>query len=71
MRAGEAQAPRRDGEAWEVDVVRPNGSLVQVTLGDRLELRQFDEELGPAGTSAPDPRANQSVTAEVSETSAL
>jgi hypothetical protein len=52
--AGEAQAPRRDGDAWEVDVVRPDGSLVQVTLGDRLELREFDEELGPAGTAAPD-----------------
>ena len=52
--AGEAQAPRREGEAWEVDVVRSNGSLVQVTLGDTLELREFDEELGPAGTPAPD-----------------
>jgi len=47
--AGEAQAPRRDGDAWEVDVVRPNGSLVEVTLGDRLELRAFDEEFGPRG----------------------
>ena len=54
VRVGEAQVPRRAGEAWEVDVVRSNGSLVEVTLGDRLELREFDEELGPAGTSAPD-----------------
>jgi hypothetical protein len=52
--AGEAEAPRRDGDAWEVDVVRPDGSLVQVTLGDRLELREFDEEFGPAHTLAPD-----------------
>jgi hypothetical protein len=52
--AGEAQAPRRDGDAWEVDVVRPDGSLVQVTLGDRLELRGFDEEFGPAHTPGPD-----------------
>jgi hypothetical protein len=52
--AGEAQAPRRDGEDWEVDVVRPNGSLVQVTLGDRLELREFDEEFGPGHTPGPD-----------------
>jgi hypothetical protein len=52
--AGEAQAPRRDGDAWEVDVVRPDGSLVQVTLGDGLELREFDEEFGPAHTLAPD-----------------
>jgi hypothetical protein len=52
--AGEAQAPRRDGDAWEVDVVRPDGSLVQVTLGNRLELRAFDEEFGPAHTPGPD-----------------
>jgi hypothetical protein len=52
--AGEAQAPRRDGDAWEVDIVRPDGSLVQVTLGDRLELRGFDEEFGPGHTPGPD-----------------
>jgi hypothetical protein len=52
--AGKAQAPRRDGDAWEVDVVRPDGSLVQVTLGDRLELRGFDEEFGPGHTPGPD-----------------
>jgi hypothetical protein len=51
---GKAQAPRRDGDAWEVDVVRPDGSLVQVTLGDRLQLRGFDEEFGPGHTLAPD-----------------
>jgi hypothetical protein len=51
---GKAQAPRRDGDAWEVDVVRPDGSLVQVTLGDRLELRGFDEEFGPGHTPGPD-----------------
>jgi hypothetical protein len=51
---GRAQAPRRDGEAWEVDVVRPDGSLVQVTLGEGLELRDFDEEFGPAHTPGPD-----------------
>lgn len=51
---GEAQAPRRDGEAWEVDVVRPDGSLVQVTLGDSLELRGFDEEFGPGHTPGSD-----------------
>jgi hypothetical protein len=54
VHAGKAQAPRRDGDTWEVDVVRPDGSLVQVTLGERLELRQFDEEFGPAGALAPD-----------------
>lgn len=52
--AGEAQAPRRDGDVWEVDVVRPDGSLVQVTLGERLQLRGFDEEFGPGHTPAPD-----------------
>jgi hypothetical protein len=51
---GEAQAPRRDGDDWEVDVVRPDGSLVQVTLGESLELRGFDEEFGPAHTPARD-----------------
>jgi hypothetical protein len=51
---GEAQAPRRDGDAWEVDVERPDGSLVQVTLGDNLKLRGFDEEFGPAATPARD-----------------
>lgn len=51
---GEAQAPRRDGDDWEVDIVRPDGSLVQVTLGDSLELRGFDEEFGPGHTPGPD-----------------
>jgi hypothetical protein len=51
--AGAAEAPRRDGNEWEVDVVRPNGSLVEVTIGDRLELLGFDEELGPGGGRAP------------------
>jgi hypothetical protein len=51
---GQAEAPRRDGDVWEVDVERPDGSLVQVTLGEELELRAFDEEFGPARTLAPD-----------------
>ncbi len=51
---GEAQAPRREGDNWEVDVRRPDGSLVQVTIDDELHLRDFDEEFGPAGTPAPD-----------------
>jgi hypothetical protein len=50
--AGEAEAPRREGGNWEVDVRRPDGSLVQVTMGDRLQLIDFDEEFGPAGTPA-------------------
>jgi hypothetical protein len=51
---GEAETPRREGENWEVDVRRPNGSLVQVTMSEDLQLRDFDEERGPAGAPAPD-----------------
>jgi hypothetical protein len=51
---GRAETPRREGGNWEVDVRRPDGSLVQVTMGDQLELRDFDEEFGPAGTPASD-----------------
>jgi hypothetical protein len=52
--AGDAEAPRREDGNWEVDVRRPDGSLVQVTMGDELELLGFDEEFGPAGAPAPD-----------------
>jgi hypothetical protein len=51
---GVAQQARREGGRWEVDVVRPDGSVVQVSLGDDLELLGLDEESGPAGTLAPD-----------------
>jgi hypothetical protein len=51
---GVAQESRRDGDRWEVDVVRDDGSMVQVNLGDDLELRSIDEELGPGGTLARD-----------------
>jgi hypothetical protein len=54
VRVGKAEPPRREGDNWEVDVRRPDGSLVQVTLGDKLQLRDFDEESGPAGTPASD-----------------
>ena len=47
--AGVAEEPRRDGDEWEVDVVRPDGSLVEVTIGDELELRETDEELTATG----------------------
>jgi hypothetical protein len=49
---GTAEPPRRDGDEWEVDVKRPNGSLVEVTIGNQLELRGLDEELGPGGIPA-------------------
>jgi hypothetical protein len=51
---GIAQDSRREDEFWEVDVVRPDGSMVQVNLGEDLKLRGLDEELGPAGTLADD-----------------
>ena len=51
---GVAQQPRREEGRWEVDVVRPDGSMLQVSLGDDLELLGLDEESGPAGTLAPD-----------------
>ena len=56
---GTAEPPRRDGDEWEVDVKRPNGSLVEVTIGDQLELRGLDEELGPGGAPASDELAGQ------------
>jgi hypothetical protein len=49
-----SQGPRRDGDNWEVDVIRPDGSMVQVNLSDDLELQGLDEEYGPAGTLAED-----------------
>jgi hypothetical protein len=51
---GVAQEPRRDGGEWEVDVVRPDGSIVEVTIGDALQMRGFDEERGAAGLPAHD-----------------
>jgi hypothetical protein len=49
-----ADAPRRDGDGWEVDIRRANGSLVEVTLGPELELRELDEEAGPGDSLAHD-----------------
>lgn len=51
---GVSQVPRRDGDRWEVDVVRPDGSMVQVSLTKELDILGLDEEHGPAGTLAPD-----------------
>lgn len=49
-------------------MTRPDGSLVEVTLGEERQLLGLDEESGPAGTSAPDelakaPRARAEQTA--------
>jgi hypothetical protein len=54
IEVGTVQPARLDEGDWEVDVLRPDGSLVEVTLNDRLKLRDFDEELGPGGTWAGD-----------------
>lgn len=50
----ETDKPRREDGEWEIDVVRADGSLVEVTIGNRLELRGTDEELGPRGGTPPD-----------------
>jgi hypothetical protein len=52
--AGYAQEPRRDGDEWEVDVIRPDGSMVEVTIGEGKQARGFDEERGAAGLPAND-----------------
>jgi hypothetical protein len=52
--SGEAETPRRDGDNWEVDIRRPDGSLVEVVMGAELQLRDFDEESGPGGAPATD-----------------
>lgn len=51
---GRPQPPRREGNEWEVDVVRPDGSVVEVTVGNGRELLGFDEERGPGGGLTPD-----------------
>jgi hypothetical protein len=47
-------APRRRENGWEVDVRSPDGSIVEVNLGPKLELVELDEEIGPGGTPAHD-----------------
>ena len=51
---GTVQTARRQGTGWEIDVVRPDGSLIEVTLGDSLELLGLDEEAAAGGTPAHD-----------------
>jgi hypothetical protein len=51
---GTVQPARIEDDEWEVDVLRPDGSLVEVTFDYDLELRDLDEELGPGGTLAED-----------------
>ena len=59
---GEVQPARRDGELWEVDVRRPNGSLVEVTLGRGLALYELDEEQGAGGS-----RPHDEITGQLRE----
>jgi hypothetical protein len=51
---GVIQPARIEDDEWEVDVLRPDGSLVEVTLDHELKFRKFDEELGPGGSLAHD-----------------
>lgn len=51
---GIVQPARVEDDEWEVDVVRPDGSLVEVTFDHELHFRNLDEELGPGGTRAED-----------------
>ena len=49
-----AEPARQDEDGWEIDVRRDDGSIVEVTLGPDLELRELDEERGPSGVPAHD-----------------
>jgi hypothetical protein len=51
---GTVQPARIEDDEWEVDVVRPDGSLVEVTFDHELNLRDLDEEIGPGGRLAED-----------------
>jgi hypothetical protein len=52
--SGVVQPARVEDDEWEVDVVRPDGSLVEVTIDHDLRLRNLDEELGRRGSRAHD-----------------
>lgn len=51
---GTVQPARIEDDEWEVDVVLPNGALVEVTFDHELNLRDVDEEIGPGGRLAND-----------------
>jgi hypothetical protein len=51
---GTVQPARVEDDEWEVDVVRPDGSLVEVTFDHELNFRDLDEEIGPGGRLAED-----------------
>jgi hypothetical protein len=51
---GTVQPARIEDDEWEVDVVLPNGRLVEVTFDHELNFRDLDEEIGPGGRLAND-----------------
>jgi hypothetical protein len=51
---GTVQPARVEDDEWEVDVVLPNGRLVEVTFDHELNFRDLDEEIGPGGRLAND-----------------
>jgi hypothetical protein len=51
---GDVQPARIEDDEWEVDVRRPDGSLVEVTFDHELNLRDLDEELARRGALAHD-----------------
>jgi hypothetical protein len=51
---GVVEPARIEDDEWEVDVVRPDGSLFEVALDHDLALREIDEEIGPGGLRARD-----------------
>jgi hypothetical protein len=51
---GVVQPARIEDDEWEVDVRRPDGSLVEVTVDHELNLRNLDEELARRGALAHD-----------------
>jgi hypothetical protein len=51
---GTVQEARVEDDEWEVDVVLPNGSLMEVTFDHELNFRDLDQEIGPGGRLAND-----------------
>jgi hypothetical protein len=52
--SGTVQPARLEDDEWAVDVLRPDGSLVELTFDQDLNLRHVDEELGRTGGRAYD-----------------
>jgi hypothetical protein len=52
--SGTVQPARLEDDGWAVDVLRRDGSLVELTFDGDLSLRHIDEELGRGGAPAYD-----------------